>query len=517
MFDAIILDLDGVVTRTADVHAFAWQQMFDDYLKQRAETHGELFLAFNPKTDYRLYVDGRPRFDGVRFFLAARGIDLPYGQETDPISRETICGLGNRKNEVFLELVDSRGVTVFEDAVERIREWRNAGLKTAIVTSSRNGTQILRKSGLEELFDVSVDGMLSSELKLPGKPAPDTFLEAARRLGVEPGRAVVVEDAISGVRAGVAGKFGLVVGVARDDGWAALAEAGADLVVSDLRSLRLEGVPSRGPHKMRNAYLDLPDALESFATFTASLADRKPAFFLDFDGTLAPIVRRPEEAILSRDLRESLRELASDRLVAIVSDRDRADVQEKVGLDGLIYAGSHGMDIIGPQGQKLVHEKASALLADIAEAEQALRSRLAAVEGAQIERKRFAVAIHFRNVRDEYIPEVEAAVKEVHARWPTLRRTGGKKVFELRPDIAWDKGRAVMWLLDTLDQRRSDVVPVYFGDDLTDEAAFRALSGIGVTVLVGDHGHPTAARFRLAGPPEVHQLLERMRSGGCGK
>jgi len=244
MFDAIILDLDGVVTRTADVHAFAWQQMFDGYLKQRAETLGEPFLAFDPENDYRLYVDGRPRFDGVRSFLATRGIDLPYGHESDPALGETICGLGNRKNEIFLDLVDARGVTVYEDAAERVRDWRNAGLKTAIVTSSRNGTQIIRKSGLEELFDVSVDGMLARELKLPGKPAPDTFLEAARRLGVEPARAVVVEDAMAGVRAGVAGKFGLVVGVARDDGWAALAEAGADLVVSDLRALRLDRVPS---------------------------------------------------------------------------------------------------------------------------------------------------------------------------------------------------------------------------------------------------------------------------------
>ncbi len=515
MYDAVILDMDGVITQTADLHAVAWRRMFDDYLKQRAKERGEPFRPFDPDRDYRAYIDGKPRYEGVKSFLASRDIDLPYGEESDTGGRETICGLGNRKNELFLELLGTKGPTVFDDAVEQIRTWRHAGIKTAVVTSSRNGTKIIRDAGLEDLFDACVDGLLASKLELPGKPAPDTFLEAARRLGVDPSEAVVFEDAIAGVQAGVEGRFGVVVGVARDSNADGLAQAGADVVVADLRALRLHAGQSSGGPTVRN-FADLPDALDDFERFTAAIAKRKPAFFFDYDGTLTPIVRRPEDAILTENRRETLRRLAQDYFVAAISGRDRADVQQKVGLDEIVYAGSHGMDITGPGGLNRAHDEAAAMLPDIDAAEHALKSRLANVEGAQIERKRFAIAVHFRNVPDNYVQDVETIVNEVNTEWPGLRRSGGKKVFELRPDVDWDKGRAVLWLLDTLDLRQGDIVPLYVGDDLTDEDAFRALLDVGVTVLVGDHGAPTTAGFRLADPAEVYQLLERMQTAEGG-
>ena len=235
-FDAVIFDLDGVVTRTATLHAGTWKQIFDEYLERHAA--GRPLRPFVIETDYPRYVDGKPRYDGVRSFLASRGIELPEGEIDDPPDRETICGLGNRKNELYNQRLEAGGVEVFEDAVECIRAWRGMGFKTAIVSSSKNCAAVLRSTGLTDLFDVRVDGVEAERLGLTGKPAPDIFLEAANRLGVEPSRAVVFEDAVSGVQAGRAGEFGWVVGVDRGGAREALLENGADIVVSDLREVK---------------------------------------------------------------------------------------------------------------------------------------------------------------------------------------------------------------------------------------------------------------------------------------
>lgn len=243
-FDAVIFDLDGVVTRTATVHARAWKRVFDDFLRERAELAGERFEPFQIDVDYPRHVDGKPRYDGVRDFLASRGIELPEGEPDDPPDRATVCGLGNRKNELYNELLESGGVEIFEDTVERIRHWRRLGFKTAIVSSSRNCGAVLGAAGLTDLFDVRVDGSVAARLGLEGKPAPDIFVKAAELLGVEPARAVVFEDAVSGVEAGRAGGFGWVVGVDRVGAKEALLESGADTVVSDLRELSTESLGS---------------------------------------------------------------------------------------------------------------------------------------------------------------------------------------------------------------------------------------------------------------------------------
>jgi trehalose 6-phosphate phosphatase len=239
-FEAVIFDLDGVVTRTASVHARAWKRVFDEYLERRAGSEGVPFEPFAIETDYPRYVDGKPRYDGVRSFLASRGITLPEGDLSDGPDQETVCGLGNRKNLLYNELLDSGGVEVFEDTVQQIRKWREMGLSTAIVSSSRNCAAVLRGAGLSELFDIRVDGVVADELGLTGKPAPDLFLKAAELLGVEPARAVVFEDAVAGVQAGRAGGFGWVVGVDRVGAEDSLLANGADIVVSDLRQLPTE-------------------------------------------------------------------------------------------------------------------------------------------------------------------------------------------------------------------------------------------------------------------------------------
>lgn len=236
-FDAVLFDLDGVLTDTARVHAASWKTMFDAFLKQRAEANSEPFKAFEVDPDYRLYVDGKPRYDGVRDFLKSRDIELPEGDTSDPPERETVCGLGNRKNKMVEHAIETVGVDAYPGSVKLVRHVLERGIRTAVVSASANCAAVLEAAQISDLFEVRVDGVVLEERKLAGKPAPDSFLEAARKLGVEPGRAVVVEDAIAGVEAGRAGKFGLVVGVSRKQDEAALAEKGADIVIHDLAEL----------------------------------------------------------------------------------------------------------------------------------------------------------------------------------------------------------------------------------------------------------------------------------------
>src|SRR5499427_2836017 len=236
-YDAVLLDLDGVITDTANMHAACWKQMFDAYLQKRAMEGGEPFRPFDVATDYRLYVDGKPRFDGVRGFLTSRGIQLPEGSPDDPPQAETVGGLGNRKNDLVNKVIEEGGVEPYEGSVKLIHQLRDQGFKIAVVTSSQNCETVLKATKLNAFFDVRVDGNTIRSQHLAGKPAPDTFLTAAQQLGVAPARAVVVEDAISGVEAGRRGNFGLVIGVARKGNADELRGHGAHLVVNDLCEL----------------------------------------------------------------------------------------------------------------------------------------------------------------------------------------------------------------------------------------------------------------------------------------
>jgi beta-phosphoglucomutase family hydrolase len=232
-----LFDLDGVLTQTARVHAQAWKEMFDAFLRERSERGGAPFVPFDPVADYSAYVDGKPRYDGVRSFLASRGIELPEGDPGDPPSAETVCGLGNRKNELVLALLRRDGVEVYEGSVRYVRAVRDAGLDRAVVSASANTREVLRAAGIEDLFEVRIDGIVATERHLRGKPAPDPFLAAAAELKVPAAEAAVFEDALAGAEAGRAGNFGYVVGVDRVGQREALLEHGADIVVDDLAEL----------------------------------------------------------------------------------------------------------------------------------------------------------------------------------------------------------------------------------------------------------------------------------------
>jgi len=230
---AVLFDLDGVVTQTAKTHAMAWKELFDEYLCTKG-----LSDSFDIEKDYRQYVDGKPRYDGVESFLLSRGIKLDRGDPEDSPDKETVCGLGNRKNEIFRQLIQKRGVEVYKEAVSLIKTLRERSVKTAVVSSSKNCAFILEAADITDLFDVCIDGIESERLHLAGKPEPDVFVEAARRLFVNPERSIVVEDAVSGVHAGKKGGF-VVIAVDRVGNKEALADAGADTVVGDLSVIEL--------------------------------------------------------------------------------------------------------------------------------------------------------------------------------------------------------------------------------------------------------------------------------------
>jgi beta-phosphoglucomutase family hydrolase len=241
-FDAAVFDMDGVVTKTATVHALAWKRMFDEYLRYRAETYCEPFREFTQTSDYLSYVDGRPRYQGVDTFLKSRGIHLPFGSATDEARKETVCGLGNRKNEFFNQVLGEDGVSLYESTVKLIEEMLIRGVKVGLATSSKNCATVLQKARIEDLFQTRVDGVVSAQMGLRGKPEPDIFTTASNNLKVESRRTIIVEDAVTGVQAGAKGGFGLVIGVAREHNMQLLKNHGADVVVEDLSQLNVDSI-----------------------------------------------------------------------------------------------------------------------------------------------------------------------------------------------------------------------------------------------------------------------------------
>ena len=492
--DAVVFDMDGVITDTAHAHATSWARIFDEYLEERSVRFGEPFEPFS-EDDYLKYVDGKPRYDGVRSLLESRGIVLPEGALDDSPEIETVCGIGNRKNAHFLRVLKEDGADPYPTTVRLIESLNERGIATAIITSSRNAEEVLGGAGVRHLFPVKVDGVDSAELGLAGKPMPDIFLEAARRLGVDPDRAAVVEDALSGVEAGRRGGFALVIGVDRVGQAAELMAKGADLVVSDLGEL----LPAP-------SYVDqLPAALEG----VSMPEGRRLAVFLDYDGTLSPIVAHPSQAVLSDATRSQLARLAAVSPVAVISGRDRADVESMVGLAGICYAGSHGFDISCPDGVR--EEHGAEFRPTLEAAADELEQRTATIDGSWVERKRYSVAIHFRQAEAEAGGMIRAAAKEVVAAHPELRLTGGKKIFELQPDIEWNKGLALLHLLRVMGLDGEAVTALYIGDDETDEDVFRILAeGRGIGIVVGTEHRATLASFALEDPDQVMEFLGRL-------
>jgi len=520
-FKAVIFDLDGVVTKTALVHAAAWKETFDEYLRLREKRDGEPFREFTHQDDYLPYVDGKPRYKGVKSFLESRGIDIPFGDPSDLPDKETVCGIGNRKNEKFIEVLKAKGAQVFPSTIELIKALKESGVRVGVASSSKNCKYILESVNLQDLFETRVDGEVSARIGLHGKPEADIFVVAAANLGALPADSIVVEDATSGVLAGRNGGFGLVLGIAREDNESELLENGADIVVNDLAQISLDQMEAwfhRIPRPLFEVW-DTPTVLPKEAAIVNPYYERsakltffgskKPVFFLDYDGTLTPIVSRPELAVLSQDMREVLINLSKKYTTAIVSGRMRDDVQKLLGIEGLFYAGSHGFDIKGPK-ISMIKPEAQEKVSLIAEIVKKLSKELGSIEGVLIEDKKFSVGIHYRLAAESVVPRVKAFCDDIIKNNPSLRLMAGKKVFEIMPAIDWNKGKAIRWIMQALKIEWPEAAVVYIGDDTTDEDAFRVVRTRGTGILVCEEPKASCADYRLSSPDEVRRLFERL-------
>jgi alpha,alpha-trehalase len=529
-FDAIVFDMDGVVTKTALVHAQAWKRTFDEYMRYREQEFGEPFREFTHDGDYLPFVDGKPRYEGVRSFLESRGIELPYGDVEDSGEKETVCGLGNRKNELFRQVLEEEGVQRYEPMVEFIQHVKEHGVKVGVASSSKNCELILGKAGVSDLFETRVDGVVSAELGLEGKPAPDIFVTAASNLGVTPEKSIVVEDATSGVAAGRNGGFGLVLGVARKDNVDALLANGADIVMKELSHMNTDWLDRwfnrRPQHLLENwdsidmlskvqlwdQRDDIPIYLNPYYVRSGKeiFQKQRTVLFLDYDGTLTPIVDRPEDARISEDMKRTVSQLAEKHRVFIVSGRFREDVEDLLGLKNLLYAGSHGFDIKG-EDLAMIHPFAEKARPVVDDAIKKLEDDLGYIDGLLIEKKKFSVAVHYRLVdEDKYLDKIEDEVRGIVRDNDMLRLMSGKKVFELLPNIEWDKGKAIMWIMEAIGLKWGDANIVYIGDDVTDEFAFRTVKSRGAAILVSEEDRPSAADFKLKDPGEVKELFEKL-------
>ncbi len=501
--DALIFDLDGVITQTRKTHKKAWKEMFDRFFEEHHKSQTSM-----TETDYQEYIDGKPRYQGVKSFLQSRKIELPFGKPPDEPGFDTICALGNIKNRVFNEVLEKEGVEIYDDALQKLKEWRNKGLKTAIVSSSKNCKKIIEVAGIDDLFDARVDGLVSEEIGLNGKPDPDIFTEAARRIDARPENSVVFEDATSGVKAGQRGYFGLVVGVNRFDNKEALLENGADITIDSFSEMDLHDEEILEEYFSRQGKPIFPGDSDIFTI----LSHQKPAIFLDYDGTLSPIVPKPEDAVISEEMKQTLKELAQIFTVAIVTGRDKEDVENLVGLDELIYAGSHGYIITGPGGLHMEHPDSEKIIPRLDEIEKELEELLnEKTEGTQLDRKRYAIGIHYRNARPEDEEVVLKMVDDILEKYPGHKKGEGKKIVEIKPDTDWHKGKAVNWIMDALELTgKDDVIPMFIGDDITDEDGFEVLKDKGIGILVGGHGQKTHAKYALKNVYQVREFFKRL-------
>ncbi len=503
-YDAALFDLDGVVTDTASVHRRARKLLFDDVLESRPDPASENHAPFTDD-DYVKYVDGKARLDGVTDFLASRGITLPRGDEADPADAGTVVALGHPKNQYFLAALDDQQPVVFPSTVALIRSLQAAGVRTAVFSASRNCERVLDSAGLGDPFPERVDGTVAAELGLPGKPDPATLLEAARRLGAQPDRTLVVEDAAAGVEAARRGAFCLIVGIDRSGIGQDLRTSGADIVVADLQEVAI------GP-RPRPPLSRVPDALESLDNYRDMIGSCRLAVFLDFDGMLSPIVEQPEAAAApAAGATEALQRLAALCPVAIISGRDLPDVRPRVGVDGIWYAGSHGFQLAGPAEQTHEYEGANAVTRALDEAERELKERLDDIPGA--ERKKYSVTSHYRRVSPERAGDVIDVVAEVASLHPEVRATRARRAAELVPDLSWDKGHALRGLLGQLAPAEVRLTPVYAGEDLTDEDALEAIYdvGLGIVVRSCEHGdRETAAHVGVDDPDQLVSALGRI-------
>jgi alpha,alpha-trehalase len=398
----------------------------------------------------------------------------------------------------------SDGVEVYASTIAFICALCEIDKRTAVVTSKRNCQAVLEATGMADLFDERVGGSDLRRLGLTARLTPGMFAEACSRLGCEPARSIGVVDLRTGVQAAKTAGLGFVIGVNHARRMRDPFSHGADMVVEDLADLHLIIGPAD-----RHYAGPLCSALDGLAQIIPSGA-QEMALFLDYDSILSRFASHPGDVRLTHSMRTVLQRLSGLCELAVISDLDLTDVRERIGIKAICYAGSQGFEIAGPLGVRATYREVIDYLPALKQAERSLRDGLQAVEGCVVERKRFSLLIHTCQLSAADLTEVERFVEQVHTEHPRLRLSRGELRFELQPALAWDKGKALRWLMQSLDMDPVRFVPIYLGDGVNDEAAFREVTEDGVGILVGSRVQSTRATYRLADSAALESFLERL-------
>lgn len=493
--DAAIFDLDGVITDTASVHARAWKTTFDAFLEARDKD----FKPFDIEKDYHEFIDGKPRHEGVKSFLQSRDIELPAGSPKDEGEKDTVHGLGNRKNALYNELLEKEGFTIYKDAVERLKQWKAAGIKTAIVSSSKNCKKVLELAQLEHLFNVRVDGVTSEELNLKGKPEPDIFLEAVKRLHVVPQRAVIFEDAIAGVKAGAQGKFACVVGVERKQRKNMLKQHGATEIITSFREIDIlvESLPQQF------SWDKITSALEHAPEISNKLASKTLCLFISDEVIDPPEESKHEKDRKLKEVRDVLKTLAHHAIVAIIGEHDLSDLKEKLKLNSLYYAGCKGLDISGPDMKIQLGKEA---IPQLDQLQEALKANENGTPAPECSRKRLLLLCRLSE------DEKQAAAQKAYcgklvAQHDRLRLDERNGELFIHPKINWNKAKTLGLLLEEIEPDETDLLPVYLGNEKKDEEVFHFLFKQGLGIKVGDDGLQSFAKYKLSSFDEVSKFL----------
>ena len=381
-----------------------------------------------------------------------------------------------------------------------LSDLKKKNIKTAVVTSSKNGKAVLEAANLPHQFDAYVDGVISEAANLKGKPEPDAFLYASELMGVKPEFTCVIEDAICGIHAAKAGGFGFVVGIDHSHHEVStILESGADKVIFNLSELNVNDVEKWFECALPNA---LSDSNSIWKTST-----HKVMLFLDYDGTLTSICAHPDLAQLSKPMKQTLHEISQHCPTAIISGRELTNLQLMVGIDQLIYVGNHGFEIKGPNNLSIDNEMGAEFQGEIDRIYQTLSKNLESLDDVWVEHKIYSLSVHYRQANPSVVPEIETAIDTVIT--DQLKKHYGKKVFEIRPNIKWDKGKAVNWIMQVL-ELSDDIIPIYIGDDVTDEDAFKALKEKGIGILVSEQRRPSAAQYTLSSIESVMEFINKI-------
>jgi alpha,alpha-trehalase len=484
-FDAVVFTLDAVLVDSDRLLAAVWKQAFDGFLAVRHWQVGK--QAFDTDLDYGEHVRGHPRDVAAARLLVSRGLTLPRGKPTDGPQAATAWGLAKTVEHVLQARLRTERPSVREPAARLARTLRGCGFQLGVVSPEPDAGLLLRSAGLGQLFHARVDGRDVMRFRLRPWPTAEFWSEVLRRSQVSHRRAAAFvngpAEAAAATQAGIATVWNV-------DGMRTPEGQDVFELFSVVLPATAKGLPSALAH------------LETIAPTGTPMA-----LFLDFDGTLTGITGTPREAVLADVVRETLATISARGVpVAIVSGRDLENLQARVNLPTLYYAGSHGFDLAGPDGLRYEHPEALAQLSALDTAEQFLHAQLDGLTGALVERKRFALAAHYRRVAPAEVHRVEKAVEQALAMHSGLRAARGKKVIELLPGVDWHKGRAMEWLRARM---MPDAWTLYIGDDQTDEDALALLGEEGAGIAVQEEPTPTTARYALANPDEVLVFLKR--------